>query len=250
MGIIMQYQYTSAGKVTLGPGPKGRNVVIAKSWGAPQIIKDGVSVAKDIEQAGGNQFHMPSTLTFQQETSIDLHVISGREEARLIYLGVASGLHLGKQRALFIDIGGGSTELVVGDQQEYAYLDSLKLGAMRLTAKFIDDPAASVSAATYAKIQAHVRSAAIRSLQHLRDYPFDLIVGSSGTIEALAAVAVRALRKDETNRELELTSVQTHLTGVKKAFGCAVELRENTESGDKRGFVRQGEFIATSCVEK
>ena len=196
MGIIMQYQYTSAGKVTLGPGPKGRNVVIAKSWGAPQIIKDGVSVA--------------------------------------------SGLHLGKQRALFIDIGGGSTELVVGDQQEYAYLDSLKLGAMRLTAKFIDDPAASVSAATYAKIQAHVRSAAIRSLQHLRDYPFDLIVGSSGTIEALAAVAVRALRKDETNRELELTSVQTHLTGVKKAFGCAVELREHRESGDKGGFICQG----------
>lgn len=284
------------------PSPKGRNVVIAKSWGYPQIAQDGFPVAKEIELVDKNQFQVPPALTsteriaafidlgtnsvrllvvrinpnhsysiisqqkeairlgerfsdhrlhpeamqravsvcrqfaemarslsateviavatsatreaenqnefldrFQQETGVDLHVISGREEARLIYLGVASGLHLGKQRTLFIDIGGGSTELVVGDQQEYAYLDSLKLGAMRLTAKFIHDPAAPVSAATYAKIQAHVRSKAIRSLQHLRDYPFDLVVGSSGTIEALAVVAARALRKDEANRELELT---------------------------------------------
>lgn len=172
---------------------------MARSFSATEVIAVATSATREAENQ--NVF----LDRFRQETGVDLHVISGREEARLIYLGVASGLHLGKQRALFIDIGGGSTELVVGDQQEYAYLDSLKLGALRLTAKFIDDPSAPVSAATYARIQAHVRSKAIRSFQHLRDYPFDLAVGSSGTIEALAVVAARALRKNEAPRELELT---------------------------------------------
>ena len=171
---------------------------MARSFNATEVIAVATSATREAE----NQSEFIDR--FQQETGVDLHVISGREEARLIYLGVASGLHLDKQRALFIDIGGGSTELVVGDQQGYAYLDSLKLGALRLTAKFIDDPAAPVSAATYARIQAHVRSKAIRSLQHLRDYPFDLVVGSSGTIEALAVLAARALRKDDTNRALEI----------------------------------------------
>ena len=171
---------------------------MARSFNATEVIAVATSATREAENQ--NEF----IDRFQQETGVDLHVISGREEARLIYLGVAGGLDLGKQRALFIDIGGGSTELVVGDQQGYAYLDSLKLGALRLTAKFIDDPAAPVSAATYARIQAHVRSKAIRSLQHLRDYPFDLVVGSSGTIEALAVLAARALRKDDTNRALEI----------------------------------------------
>ncbi len=64
---------------------------------------------------------------------LEVSVISGREEARLIYLGVSSGLHIGKKKALFIDIGGGSCEVVIGDQQQYLYLDSLKLGAIRMT---------------------------------------------------------------------------------------------------------------------
>lgn len=67
---------------------------------------------------------------------IDVRVISGKEEARLIYLGVASGLNLGEKRAVFIDIGGGSTEVIVGNQQQYEFLDSLKLGAIRLSNMF------------------------------------------------------------------------------------------------------------------
>ena len=55
-------------------------------------------------------------------------VISGLEEARLTYLGVASGVRIGNHQALFIDIGGGSTEIIRGDQYDYYFLDSLTWG--------------------------------------------------------------------------------------------------------------------------
>ena len=86
----------------------------------------------------------------QEKTGIDFTVVSGREEARLIYLGVSSGLEHSKSLRLFIDIGGGSTELIVGDSQSYVNLDSLKLGCVRLTNLFFEDNKGPVSAYTYA----------------------------------------------------------------------------------------------------
>ena len=53
------------------------------------------------------------------------------KEARLIYLGVASGMHLGDRQAFFIDIGGGSTEISVGGQHQFQELESFRLGAIR-----------------------------------------------------------------------------------------------------------------------
>jgi len=117
---------------------------------------------------------------------VDMRVISGSEEARLIYRGVASGINLGQSTALFMDIGGGSTEIIVGDQQQYQFLDSLKLGAIRLTSILLPDKTAPVSARQYERIQSHVRDTAIRTLQHLRQYQPSFVVGSSGTAENLA----------------------------------------------------------------
>src|SRR3972149_690587 len=61
----------------------------------------------------------------RRETGLDVRVISGREEARLIYLGVTSGIDLGDQQALSIDIGGGRTETAIGARQEGAHPNSL-----------------------------------------------------------------------------------------------------------------------------
>ncbi len=125
----------------------------------------------------------------EQEAQLEVHVISGLEEARLIYLGVSRSLNLGNRRAVFIDIGGGSTEVITGDQSHYQHLDSLKLGAIRLTMMFLHEETGPVPPEKYALIQNYVRDTAVRSVQAVNREGISLAAGSSGTIENLADIA-------------------------------------------------------------
>nr|NIW23213.1 exopolyphosphatase [Gammaproteobacteria bacterium] len=68
-----------------------------------------------------------------------VEVISGMEEARLIYLGVAHLSSSVEESILVIDIGGGSTELVVGKGYEPEHLESLFIGCVRLSSRFFND---------------------------------------------------------------------------------------------------------------
>ena len=70
------------------------------------------------------------------EAGIEIEVISGVEEARLIHLGVLQALPLSNKRSLLIDIGGGSTEVVIFDHTEELFVRSFKLGAVRLSNRF------------------------------------------------------------------------------------------------------------------
>ena len=70
------------------------------------------------------------------EAKVDVEVISGLEEARLIHLGVLQAVPVFDQRMLLVDIGGGSTEVLVGERGETLAARSFKLGAVRLTDRF------------------------------------------------------------------------------------------------------------------
>src|SRR5690606_26000057 len=72
----------------------------------------------------------------RREAGIHVEVISGVEEARLIYLGALQAVPVFDDRILLIDIGGGSTEIVVGERGDMLAVGSLKLGAIRLTQRF------------------------------------------------------------------------------------------------------------------
>jgi hypothetical protein len=75
------------------------------------------------------------------EAGIEVEIISGFEEARLIYLGVLQALPIFDKKILLIDIGGGSTEFLIGKAGEMIEANSLKLGAIRLTDQFFkEDP--------------------------------------------------------------------------------------------------------------
>lgn len=159
---------------------------MARAKGVGSITAIATSATRD----AGNQAEFLGLL--RREAGLEVEVVSGREEARLIYRGVAGGLNLGRQRAFFIDIGGGSTELIVGDQHEAFFLDSLKLGAIRLSSLFFrPDETGPVSDDRYALIRHHVEGAAVRAVAELRALGPVLAVGSSGSIENLADMAVR-----------------------------------------------------------
>src|SRR5213075_3532931 len=68
-----------------------------------------------------------------------IEVISGREEARLIYLGVAHSLPVSAQRRLVVDIGGGSTEFVIGTGFDPQLTESLYMGCLSYSLKYFRD---------------------------------------------------------------------------------------------------------------
>lgn len=161
---------------------------LARTFSSEEFVAVATSAARE----ASNQNELLHLL--RQEAQIDIRVISGREEARLIYLGVASGTHLTAAPAFFIDIGGGSTEVAIGDTRDYQYLDSFKLGAIRL-ANLYTSPGdiGPVSPEHLKKIQQHVRNIIFHSLEKLRGFRPVTAIGSSGSIMNLAEIAQRAL---------------------------------------------------------
>ena len=76
---------------------------LARTFGTDEFV----AVATSAMREAANQHEILHLL--RQEAMLDVRVISGQEEARLIYLGVSRGINLGDRQAFFIDIGGGST---------------------------------------------------------------------------------------------------------------------------------------------
>jgi exopolyphosphatase/guanosine-5'-triphosphate,3'-diphosphate pyrophosphatase len=113
-------------------------------------------------------------------------VISGREEARLVYLGVASTLQGSGGRRLVVDIGGGSTECIVGEGLEPVVTDSLYMGHISFTKRFFPEGRFTSDAMAAARTAAALEA---ESIQHdYLDLGWDHAVGSSGTIIAVAQI--------------------------------------------------------------
>jgi exopolyphosphatase/guanosine-5'-triphosphate,3'-diphosphate pyrophosphatase len=121
------------------------------------------------------------------EAAVHVDVISGTEEARLIHLGVLQAVPVFDQRLLLCDIGGGSTELLVGERGDVLASRSLKLGAIRLTQRFFDGKRLHPGAVD--SCRRHVRSTLAPFAQEVRRLEAEVAVGSSGTITALAEMA-------------------------------------------------------------
>jgi len=121
------------------------------------------------------------------EAGVEVEVISGVEEARLIHLGVLQALPVYDRQLVLMDIGGGSTEFVVGKGGEALWARSLKLGSIRLTERFF--PGGRVSAKRVDRARQFLRSFLAPSAGEILAHGFEVAVGSSGTIENVAVVA-------------------------------------------------------------
>jgi exopolyphosphatase/guanosine-5'-triphosphate,3'-diphosphate pyrophosphatase len=115
---------------------------------------------------------------------IPLEALSEQDEARLISVGIMSGLRFHLPLGLFLDIGGGSVEITVADPRNIYCLFSLPLGAVRLTENFLaSDPP------RYREIKAlreHVRARVARVARRIQKEKFTMAFGSGGTLTALA----------------------------------------------------------------
>jgi exopolyphosphatase/guanosine-5'-triphosphate,3'-diphosphate pyrophosphatase len=114
-----------------------------------------------------------------------IEVIAGREEARLIYLGVAHGLPQSKHNRLVIDIGGGSTEFIIGNGLTPLKLESLYMGCVSFSSRFFPDGKITKQNLKQAEL------AARNELQTIvADYKgqWQQALGSSGTARAIAEI--------------------------------------------------------------
>lgn len=127
----------------------------------------------------------------RRETGVKPAVISGEEEARLTMRAVRLDLPASCDPLLVVDIGGGSTEIAVASGDEIALSESLDLGAVRLTERFVrSDP---LSGKDWERLRRAVRSRLGKVRKRVRKTPFRTAVGTSGTVLALATIS-RSLR--------------------------------------------------------
>ncbi len=115
-----------------------------------------------------------------------IEVISGEEEGRLIYLGVANVLARPEERRLVIDIGGGSTELICGIGQEIERVESFSVGTVRQSLAFFHD--GIIDEASFEAAMLSARSQFEDAVDYYRSCGWTEVYGSSGTIRATAEI--------------------------------------------------------------
>jgi exopolyphosphatase/guanosine-5'-triphosphate,3'-diphosphate pyrophosphatase len=189
---------------------------LAHSLNAEHIVAVATSAVR--ESPNGRDF----LKEIERELDLRVNLISGQEEARRIYLGVLSCMEFNKEPHIIIDIGGGSTELILGDGHEPRSLSSTKVGAVRLTSEFVTtDP---ISNDEFKYLQAYIRGMLERPVEELQNHLFSQeeprLVGTSGTIETLAAIDAREQLGTEpsplTGYELKLKNLQDIVQQLRK----------------------------------
>jgi exopolyphosphatase/guanosine-5'-triphosphate,3'-diphosphate pyrophosphatase len=113
-----------------------------------------------------------------------IEIVSGMEEARLIYSGVAHNLPNELGRRLVIDIGGGSTEIIIGERYEPLELESLQMGCVSLSQRFFGDGRLSAKRIERARLAARLELEPIQAAFQRRGW--ERAVGSSGTVRVIA----------------------------------------------------------------
>ncbi|MET0533074.1 MAG: exopolyphosphatase [Steroidobacter sp.] len=115
-----------------------------------------------------------------------IEVISGIEEARLIYLGVAHTMPSEPGRRLVADIGGGSTEIIIGEGLHARKLESLHMGCVGMSSKIFGDGVITEKRMKRARLAARLELEPVQAT--FKNYGWDQVVGSSGTIRAASDI--------------------------------------------------------------
>ncbi len=159
----------------------GRFRQVAEVWEA-----DVVAVATSATREALNREEFIGRA--RREAGVEVAIVPGVEEARLIQLGVLQAVPVYDRQVLVVDIGGGSTELILGDGGRMITARSMKLGAIRLTNRFFASERVKASAVEACRnyVRAFI-SPVVRDISRLG---FAAAVGSSGTIASAVSLSV------------------------------------------------------------
>jgi len=118
-----------------------------------------------------------------EKTQISIEIISGEQEAEYIYYGVKTALKIGKENALIMDIGGGSVEFILCNNQKVLWKQSFEIGAQRLLDKFMPDK--HLSEADRQALEVFLQENLKELKNILTIYPPSVLIGCSGTFDTI-----------------------------------------------------------------
>ena len=157
---------------------------LADSHNVDEIIAAATSATREAENGGD------FLAAVREQTGIDVKVISGTEEARLIHIAAAYGVDLARRRGVVIDIGGGSVEITLGASRDAVLAKSFKVGVIRLTERFVrTDP---ISRRDERRLVEHVEETIGAHVDQIVARGYQRVIGTSGTILSLGAVTIAA----------------------------------------------------------
>ena len=155
---------------------------LAESNKVDEIIAAATSATREAENGGD------FIAEVARQTGIRIQVISGTEEARLIHLAAGYGVDIGTGTAVVIDIGGGSVEITLGTARHLTHGKSFKAGVIRLTERFVKtDP---LSGRDERRLVKHLNREMGTYLEQIAAAGYDRVIGTSGTILSLGALAL------------------------------------------------------------
>jgi exopolyphosphatase/guanosine-5'-triphosphate,3'-diphosphate pyrophosphatase len=167
---------------------------LAESHGVDEILAVATSAVREADNGGD------FIAEARRQVGLHVRVISGPEEARLIHLAAAYAVGIRQHRAVVVDIGGGSTEITLGTSARLEAGRSFKLGAIRLTERFArHDP---LTKADVRRLVRHIRRETRGYLGQLRRRGFERVIGTSGTMLAIGALAAGARKAPTEIRRL------------------------------------------------
>jgi exopolyphosphatase/guanosine-5'-triphosphate,3'-diphosphate pyrophosphatase len=151
---------------------------LARAHGCDYLVASATSVVRD----SSNRQEFLSNV--EERFGIHVRLLSGREEAELIFRGVREEMDLSEKKVLVVDIGGGSTEFIVGNSCGAHLAESLPLGIIRMTDAFATNPGVTPKK-NYQALTKKVRELAGPVLESARAMGFDHLIGTSGTFKSL-----------------------------------------------------------------
>lgn len=151
---------------------------VIKEHSASQVYAFGTSALRSCRN--GPDF----VKEVKKQFDIDVKVIDGDEEAELIYAGVLLALDLGEENVLIMDIGGGSTEFIIGNRREILWKRSFELGAARLLDKF--EPSDPIKEEEVIMMERYLEVELRELFEALKIHRVETLTGSSGSFDTLA----------------------------------------------------------------
>ena len=173
----------------------------------------------------------------------NIDVISGREEARLVFLGVAQTVYNDSEKRLVIDIGGGSTELIIGRGFKPSAAESLYMGCVNVSRRFFADGTISEKRMRAAVLFARTELEAIEA--NYRRLGWEIALGSSGTIRTISEVTIAQGWHDTGISRAALEMLSQHLI----AAGHYERLHLKALSDRRRSVFAGGVAILTAVFQ-